>query len=217
MERHDSPGNGQEAQDDDAEANYQLIEDTKGDGDGAITSTGSRGWNFAFPAAASTSATAFTPVRHPIPDTGYSQLIPDDGDRALIESVSNRVLASAQGFIDLHDVFISWQQRLEKILPRGTTNRVQTFRQVPRQKSSRKAFAPRSGLRKTTAIMDGMKQRGIKKCLMPLKPVPVEEDEESSAEIDVEKLVRSKNPKPRGVDREGGNAGKKRKVQGRRR
>jgi hypothetical protein len=43
LERHDSPGNGQEAQDDDAEANYQLIEDTKGDGYGAIASAGSRG------------------------------------------------------------------------------------------------------------------------------------------------------------------------------
>ena len=35
---------------------------------------------------------------------------------------------------------------------------------------------------------------------MPLKPLPVEEDEESSVEIDVEKRVMSKNPKSRGVE-----------------
>jgi hypothetical protein len=185
LERHGSPGNGQEGHDDDAEANYQLIEDAKGDGDGAIASAGSRDGYFAFPAAASTDSDE--PVRQPIPDTGYSQLIPDDGDRALIESVSNRVLASAQGFIDLHDVFISWQQRLEnreiakpfakyldKVVTEGICAKTwfaQKIIEAPRSYGvlAKLANMIENDITETAAIMDGMKQRGIKKVLDALK------------------------------------------------
>jgi hypothetical protein len=217
MERHEAPGSGQEAQEDDAEASgLQLVEDTTGDGDGAVASTGSRDGCFAFPAAASTDSDE--PVRQPIPDTGYCQLIPDDGDQALIESVSNRVLVSAQGVIDLHDVFISWQQRLEnheivkrfakhldKVVTDGACAKTWFAQKIIKAPRSYDVLANlanmiENGITETTAIMDGMKQHGIlKKCLMPLKPVSVEEDEESSVEIDLEKLVMSKNPKSRGV------------------
>ena len=186
LERHDSPVNGQEAQDDDAEANgFQLVEDTTGDGDGAIASAGSRDGCVAFPAAASTDSDE--PVRQPIPDTGYCQLIPDGGDQALIESVSNRVLVSAQGFIDLHDVFISWQQRLEsheiampfakyldKVVTKGICAKTwfaQKSIEAPRSYEvlAKLANMIENGITETTAIMDGMKQRGILKVSDALK------------------------------------------------
>jgi hypothetical protein len=107
--------------------------------------------------------------------------------------------------LDNHEIAKPFAKYLDKVVTEGICAKTwfaQKIIEAPRSYDvlAKLANMIENCITETAAITAGMKQRGIKKCLMPLKPVPVEEDEESSVEIDLEKLVMSKNPKSRGVE-----------------